>query len=119
MKTRFRVIAACGLVVASLLGVVGAATAAPAGPDGTGGASGGVSVQGNAVIKKTTVAYVDPAVSPHRVGTILHQGDTVQALCFTKGEDLHGSDLWFKVSHQDKRGYVHSGFVVAPTVPRC
>jgi hypothetical protein len=95
--------AVSAIVAAGLVGLAGTADAS-----GT-----------NAVIKQPTWSYTSPSTDSVRVQA-LHQGERVEALCLTEGQERNGNFNWFRIKGSESDGYVHRDAISAPTtLPHC
>jgi hypothetical protein len=72
----------------------------------TGLTAGASAAAGSAFISNATTSYTSPSDRTIPVD-FLPQGTPVEALCFTEGQQLRNSYLWFKVRRDGKMGFVH------------
>ena len=47
----------------------------------------------------------------------LTSGEQVVVRCYTKGQNLGGSDVWFRIGKGDKLGFVHRATIDVPVNP--
>lgn len=57
-------------------------------------------------ISQATTSYSSPSNKAIPVD-FLAQGTAVETLCFTEGQELRNSNLWFKVAKDGRMGFVH------------
>jgi len=86
---KVKVIAIATASVLAVASVAGAAAAAASG-----------------YISQATTSYTSPSNTTIPVD-FLAQGTAVETLCFTEGQQLRNSNLWFRVARDGKTGFVH------------
>ena len=47
----------------------------------------------------------------------LSSGEQVVVRCYTKGQNLGGTDVWFRIGKDDKLGFVHRATIDVPVTP--
>ncbi|WP_308467013.1 hypothetical protein [Rathayibacter soli] len=122
MRNRFRILAATGLVAASLVGIAGAASAASA--DAAAPRSITDVVYGK--IKHNATSFNATSTRATAVGHFTAE-DEVETLCHREGQTLNGRSLWFKISQgldkydQPIVSYIHADsiFVEPESVGYC
>jgi hypothetical protein len=70
------------------------------------GIATGAAAASGAWISKPTAAYTSPSDKSIPVA-FLSPGDAVQPVCFTEGQQLRQSSLWFRIAKDGISGYVH------------
>jgi hypothetical protein len=88
------------LATAAAAGVAGLATTAHAAEPG--------------LITRPTTSYTSPSQQSIPVH-FLRQGDQVETLCFTEGQDLHGNAYWVRIRQNGDLGFVHRDAIIPPS----
>jgi hypothetical protein len=83
-----------------VIAIATASALAVAGVAGTAAAAAG------GWISQATASYSSPSLKSVPVD-FLGQGEAVETLCFTEGQQLRNSNLWFKIAKGGKIGFVH------------
>jgi len=96
-----KITAATVLAAAVAVGVVGVAADA--------NAQSGLS---SGVIKLPTTSFTSPSDQTTPVHYGLRPGQRATIVCYTEGQDIDGSNLWFRVGLSGELGFVHRGTIV-------
>jgi hypothetical protein len=70
------------------------------------GVAGSAAAAVGGYISQATTSYSSPSSTTIPVD-FLSQGTAVETLCFTEGQQLRNSNLWFKIASNGKIGFVH------------
>jgi hypothetical protein len=70
------------------------------------GIAGSVAAATGGWITHATTSYSSPSKASAPVH-FLAQRDAIETLCFTEGQQLGTSNLWFRIATDGKAGYVH------------
>ena len=96
-----KIVAATVMAAAVAVGAVGIAAEASA-QDGL----------SSGVVKLPTTSFTSPSDTTTPVHQGLRPGQRATIVCWTEGQDLAGSNVWFRIGLSGELGYVHRGAIV-------